>query len=72
MRALTLIPKKVRETYQIFKNDDNLSINDPCFVHIDFDETFKITQDKYTINIENDKCLVSLYLYKKYVHITIF
>ncbi len=72
MKALTLIPKKVRDTYQITRQDDCLSINDPCFVHIDFDKEFKIINTISTISIKNDKCIVFLNLHYKYVHITIF
>ncbi len=72
MKSLSLIPKEVRETYQIVKWDSNLSIHDPCYVNINFDKRFKITKDEYDIIIRNDRCVVCLSLYKKYVHITIF
>ncbi len=72
MKALTLIPKKVKETYQIVKWDGNLSIHDPCYVNINFDKRFKITKDEHEIIIRNGKCVVCLSLNTKWMHITIF
>ena len=72
MKVLTLIPKKVKETYHIVKWDGNLSIHDPCYVNINFDKRFKISKSKSKIMIRNDRCDVCLSLHTKYVHITIF
>ncbi len=72
MKALTLIPKKVKETYHVQKCKNCIEIHLPMYVNIDFDERFEITKNEYEIRIRNKQCAVSLYLYKKYVHITIF
>ena len=72
MEILTLIPKNVKETYQIDKHKDCISVHSPVYVNIDFDKEFKITRRDYTIDIQNDKCIVSLYLGHKNIHITIF
>ena len=72
MKALTLIPKKIKETYQIVKWSGNLSIHTPCYVNINFDKRFKITKDEREIIIRNSKCVVCLSLKKKWIHITIF
>lgn len=72
MKSLTLIPKKVKETYQIVKWVGNLSINDPCYVNINFDKRFKIIKNEREIIIRNDRCVVCLSLNNKNVHITIF
>ena len=72
MKTLSLIPKKVKETYQICKRKDCISVHSPTYVNIDFDKKFRITRTDFTIDIQNDKCIVSLYLRFKNVHITIF
>ncbi len=72
MRALTLIPKEVKKTYHVRKRKDCLEVHLPVYVHIDFDERFEITKHNTEIKIRNDKCVVCLYLYKTYIHITIF
>ena len=72
MKALSLIPKKVKETYHVRKRKDCIEVHSPIYVNIDFDERFEITKHKDEIKIRNDKCVVCLYLYIEYIHITIF
>ncbi len=72
MKALTLIPKKVKETYHILRRKDCIEVHFPVYVNIDFNERFEIIKNEYEIRIRNNQCAVSLCLYKTYVHITIF
>ncbi len=72
MKVLTLIPKKIKETYQIYKRKDCIEVHFPAYVNIQFDKEFKITQNKETIAIINDKCCVTLWKKIKEQHITIY
>ena len=71
MKAISLIPKKVIKTYNIREWDTELSINHPCYVNIRFDDRFNITIEQESVRIGNDKCVVTLYTNRKFVHITI-
>ena len=72
MKILSLIPKKVKETYHVRKRKDCIEIHFPMYVHIDFDEGFEITKHETDIRIRNNKCAVCLYSDMTYIHITIF
>lgn len=72
MKALTLIPKKVREMYHIRKSKDCLDIHSPIYVNINFDEKFSIKTSKNSVDIGNDKCIVILFRKTKLMNITIY
>ena len=72
MKTLSLIPKKVRNTYQIMKRSGSIEVHTPCYVNIDFDEDFKIVNTGTTIDIKNDKCIVSVWKDVKNMHVTIY
>ena len=72
MKVISLIPKKVRQTYQITKHDNSVSISNPAFINIRFDESFKIINGKITLDIKNDKCIVFLWKDLKIMSITIY
>jgi hypothetical protein len=72
MKAMTLIPKKIKQKYNIHKHKNSISVHNPAFVNIDFDERFKIVNGKITLDIENSKCVVNLWKKVKYMSITIY
>jgi len=72
MKVLSLIPKKVQKTYDIERDKNCIEIHSPVYVNIDFDDSFRIEKDYYTVSIKNSKCVVSLYLNTFNVHITIY
>ena len=72
MKTLSLIPKKVKETYQIEKRKDCIEVHSPAYVNIQFDKEFEIVKDGTTIIIKNSKCCVSLWIEIKIQHITIY
>jgi len=73
MKAMTLIPKKVKKMYDIVKwQNSDISVNSPAYVSIYFDECFRIIETKMEIKIQNSKCIVCLYKDIKNMHITIY
>jgi len=72
MKALTLIPKKIKDIHLIQKTKDGLAIHKPAYVNIDFDEGFEIEKRENCIIISNKKCLVTLWRVGYGLHITIF
>ena len=72
MKTLSLIPKKVKETYQIDKHKNSIDVHSPAYVNIEFDERFKVFQDNSTFMIKNNKCIVNLWKKSKKMHITIY
>ena len=72
MKALSLIPKKVKEIYQIYKHENCIEVHSPSYVNINFDERFKVSQDSSTFMIQNDKCIVNLWKKSKRMHVTIY
>lgn len=72
MKVLKLIPKKIKEIYQITKQENCIEIYSPAYVNIDFDVAFIIGKDKFTIFIKNNRCNVSLWKKVKKMHITIY
>jgi len=72
MKALTLIPKKVKKTYDIERTKTGLNIHQPVYVNVNFDERFRIEEDKVSIEIINERCWITLYKSLSKPHITIF
>ena len=72
MKALTLIPKNVKEEYQIGKYKNGIDINSPVYINIEFDDRFEIANGKITVDIKNSKCIVSLWKRMKTMHVTIY
>ena len=72
MKTISLIPKKVKETYEIEKRKNCIEVHSPAYVNIEFDKDFGIVKDKTIITIKNSKCCVSLWLERKIQHITIY
>ena len=72
MKALTLIPKKIKDTYQIEKYKNSLKVYKPAYVNIDFDENFRIRKNEINISIENKKCIVTLWRKIIRQHITLY
>lgn len=72
MKALTLIPKKIKKDYEITRRNNAINIHTPVYVNIDFDKSFEISQGLCTLSISNDKCVVSLWKSVYKMHITIF
>ena len=72
MKILTLIPKKIKETYQIEKRKNCMEVHSPAYINIQFDKEFRITQNEETINFKNSKCCVSVWKKRKIQHITIY
>lgn len=72
MKALSLIPKKIKEMYNIEREKDGIKVHCPAFVNIDFDKNFKVFQDESSIVIKNSKCVVSLWKKQFIQHITIY
>ena len=72
MKALSLIPKKIKETYQIEKRKNCIEVHSPAYINIQFDKDFRIVKDGVTITIKNSKCCVSLWVERKILHIAIY
>ena len=72
MKAMTLIPKKIKQKYGIEEYEDKISVHKPAYVNIDFDEEFRIENDSIAIDIINSKCHISLWKKTFMMHITIF
>ena len=72
MKALILIPKKIKKDYLIRRYEDHVAVNSPTYININFDNGFEITNGKITVDIKNNKCIV--YLWKKVfnMHVTIY
>ena len=72
MKTISLIPKKVRDTYKISKYKNSVVISDPASVHVYLDESFEIINGETTLDIRNDKCVVFLWKDVKIMHVTIY
>ena len=72
MKALTLIPKQIKKDYGITKYKDAITITNPAFVNIDFDDRFEIANSEITVDIKNSKCIVSLWKKTFMMHVTIY
>jgi len=72
MKALTLIPKNVKEEYQIGKYKNGIDINSPVYINIEFDDRFEIANGEITVDIKNSKCIVSLWKKTFLMHVTIY
>jgi len=72
MKAMTLIPKKIKQKYDIKKHENKISVHKPAYVNIDFDERFEIINGKISVEIKNSKCHISLWKKTFMMHITIF
>lgn len=72
MKALTLLPKKIKETYHITKDEKHIHINSPAYINIEFDERFRIEKNEITYSIANSKVCVALWIETKNMHVTVF
>lgn len=72
MKALTLIPKKIKKTYDINRTKDGLNIHQPFYINIDFDEMFRIEESEICIDVINEKCWITFYKSLSKPHIAIF
>ena len=72
MKAMTLIPKKIKQKYDIKKHENKISVHKPAYINIDFDERFRIEDNGIALDIINSKCHISLWKKTFMMHITIF
>jgi len=72
MKAMTLIPKEIKKTYQIEKYENAITIDHPAYINIDIDDKFEIKNGRATVDIINSKCHVSLWKKTFLMHITIY
>jgi len=69
---MTLIPKKIKQKYDIEKYENKIVIHKPACVNIDFDEEFRIENDSVALGITNSKCHISLWKKTFMMHVTIY
>ena len=72
MKALTLIPKNVKEEYQIGKYKNGIDINSPVYINIEFDDRFEIINSSIAVKIRNNRCSITLWKKTFLMHVTIF
>ena len=72
MKAMTLIPKKIKQKYDIKKHENKISVHKPAYINIDFDERFRIEDNGIALDIINSKCHISLWKKTFMMHVTIF
>ncbi len=71
MKALTLLPKKIKKMYLIHREKDCIAVHNPAYININFDDNFKIYKSACTWVIQNDKVIVALWLKVKIMHVTV-
>jgi hypothetical protein len=72
MKALTKLPEKVKYKYRIKRTKRGLSIHQPAYVNVDFDEGFYIDTNGITCHIVNSKVSVTLWRHVEFMHVAIF
>ena len=72
MKALTLLPKKIKETYTIVKRKKCIEVHSPAYINIEFDDRFRISTNGITFTIENSKVCVILWIDRVIMHTTVF
>ena len=72
MKALTLLPRKIKKTYSIRREKDCIDIHDPVYINIDFGDKFEIYKQGCTWVIKNGKVAVALWVKVKIMHVTVF
>lgn len=72
MKALTLLPKSIKEKYTITRNSKGVYVHRPAFVNVDFDSEFYIETNGITYTIANSKVSVRLWIESEFIHITVY
>ena len=72
MKALTLLPTKIKKDYHIIRRKDRIAVHRPAYVNIDFDESFSVDSNEITCHISNSKVNVTLWRNQHFMHVAIF
>jgi acetate kinase len=72
MKAMTLIPEKVKKDYRIRRTEHGISIHHPAYVNVDFDKDFHIDFNEITCHVGNGKVQVTLWRRCEFMHVAIF
>ena len=62
---------RIADNLRMSFGEDFLSIHDPVYINIDYDNRFKVADGEFCFNIRNDKVSVSVFK-SGYIHITVF
>jgi len=72
MKALTLLPKKIKEMYRISRDENGINVHSPSYINIPFDERFNVETNVVTSTIQNSKVSVALWKNTFLMHVTVF
>jgi len=72
MKALTLLPKKIKETYTIVKRKECIEVHSPAYINIEFDDEFRISTNGTAYSIQNSKVCVHLWIDIINMHTTVY